>query len=314
MAFNTYKDASGNEQYFKAIDGDGSSGDPAVTGVGILDAAGGAPIGTTTTAAVTSDTNGTVMGFLRGLVKWAYERMPASLGQKASSASLAAVLSTEQEALIGALTEAAPASDTASSGLNGRLQRIAQRITSLIALVPSSLGQKTKANSFAVVLPSDQVIAAGATFYSFHVEGATLQASPAASYASGDCVGVLCELTNIANNKGVRLDSIILQAVGAGTGTWDMTVLFFDSNPSATTFTDDAALTINSADVDKLEAFVPVVNADWKTIGTRKYANLGRLEKVIASSGSVWMAIQADATFDGPANDLEISCGFTQDG
>ena len=33
---------------------------------------------------------------------------------------------------IGALTEASPATDTASSGLNGRLQRIAQRITSLI--------------------------------------------------------------------------------------------------------------------------------------------------------------------------------------
>lgn len=40
---------------------------------------------------------------------------------------------------VGSLTESAPASDTASSGLNGRLQRIAQRITSLIALVPSAL-------------------------------------------------------------------------------------------------------------------------------------------------------------------------------
>lgn len=41
---------------------------------------------------------------------------------------------------IGALTETAPASDTASSGLNGRLQRVAQRITSLIALLPTALG------------------------------------------------------------------------------------------------------------------------------------------------------------------------------
>lgn len=37
-------------------------------------------------------------------------------------------------ALLGAVTETAPATDTASSGLNGRLQRIAQRLTSLIAL------------------------------------------------------------------------------------------------------------------------------------------------------------------------------------
>jgi hypothetical protein len=40
---------------------------------------------------------------------------------------------------IGSLTETAPATDTASSGLNGRLQRIAQRLTSLIALVPTAL-------------------------------------------------------------------------------------------------------------------------------------------------------------------------------
>ena len=39
----------------------------------------------------------------------------------------------------GSLTETAPASDTASSGLNGRLQRIAQRLTSLIALLPTAL-------------------------------------------------------------------------------------------------------------------------------------------------------------------------------
>lgn len=38
---------------------------------------------------------------------------------------------------IGSLTEAAPGTDTASSGLNGRLQRVAQRITSLITAVGS---------------------------------------------------------------------------------------------------------------------------------------------------------------------------------
>lgn len=42
--------------------------------------------------------------------------------------------------IVGALTETAPATDTASSGLNGRLQRIAQRLTSLIALLPAALG------------------------------------------------------------------------------------------------------------------------------------------------------------------------------
>jgi hypothetical protein len=59
-------------------------------------------------------------------------------------------------AQVGPLTETAPASDTASSGLNGRLQRIAQRLTSLIGLFPATLGQKTMAASLAVTLASDQ--------------------------------------------------------------------------------------------------------------------------------------------------------------
>ena len=62
---------------------------------------------------------------------------------------------TETNTRIGTLTETAPATDTASSGLNGRVQRIAQRITSLIALLPTSLGAKTAANSFAVTLATD---------------------------------------------------------------------------------------------------------------------------------------------------------------
>ncbi|TAK89397.1 MAG: hypothetical protein EPO06_12100 [Burkholderiaceae bacterium] len=106
---------------------------------------------------------------------------PTSLGQKASAASFAVVIASDQSAVpatvsgvatdatlagvltttdfdtkTGSLTETAPATDTASSGLNGRLQRIAQRLTSLIALFPTSLGQKTMANSFAVAIASDQ--------------------------------------------------------------------------------------------------------------------------------------------------------------
>lgn len=102
-------------------------------------------------------------------------KLPATLGQKVMASSLAVVLASDQAAipvtvsgvataanqaseltLIGAVTETAPATDTASSGLNGRLQRIAQRLTSLIALLPASLGQKTMANSLAVTLASDQ--------------------------------------------------------------------------------------------------------------------------------------------------------------
>jgi hypothetical protein len=101
-------------------------------------------------------------------------KLPASLGQKAMAASLPVVIASDQgtvpvlltsdasgllatentlaarltqsdfDTKAGSLTETAPATDTASSGLNGRLQRIAQRITSLIA---STLGFSVNAGN-----------------------------------------------------------------------------------------------------------------------------------------------------------------------
>lgn len=60
---------------------------------------------------------------------------------------------------IGALTETAPTTDTASSGLNGRLQRIAQRLTSLLGVFPTTIdtnsGSKS-ASTLRVVLATDQ--------------------------------------------------------------------------------------------------------------------------------------------------------------
>ncbi|MER8990401.1 hypothetical protein [Mesorhizobium sp. M0678] len=58
-------------------------------------------------------------------------KLPSTLGAKSAANSLSVTLSTDDDALLGSLIEAAPASDTASSGLNGRLQRIAQNLTAL---------------------------------------------------------------------------------------------------------------------------------------------------------------------------------------
>lgn len=80
----------------------------------------------------------------------------ASLPLPTGAALDATIGTTNTE--IGGLTETAPGTDTASSGLNGRLQRIAQRLTSLIALLPTSLGQKTMANGLAVTIASDQTV------------------------------------------------------------------------------------------------------------------------------------------------------------
>lgn len=65
-------------------------------------------------------------------------------------------LGSAEATLLGAVTETAPATDTASSGLNGRLQRVAQRLTTLITAVGTQVfGVGTAAAAQRMTLASD---------------------------------------------------------------------------------------------------------------------------------------------------------------
>jgi hypothetical protein len=99
------QDADGSDIYLTEDGtGDGSLGDPyrpehalyelPDTGSGDL-AAQTAVQGATSDAAVTSDAAGTLSGKLRGLIKWAYEQMPSSLGQAAMAACFPVVLASD---------------------------------------------------------------------------------------------------------------------------------------------------------------------------------------------------------------------------
>jgi len=105
--------------------------------------------------------------------------------------------------LLGAVTETAPASDTASSGLNGRLQRIAQRITSLIALLPTSLGQKTAANSLAVVVASDYVPKAPVNANGSIVNTSLTATTASSASAPANAVGFILEAAS-SNTDNIR--------------------------------------------------------------------------------------------------------------
>lgn len=119
---------------------------------------------------------------------------------------------TALAAKLGALTETAPASDTASSGLNGRLQRIAQRITSLIALLPSALGQTTKSGSLAVTLASDDDVQGKL--------GSLTETAPASDTASSGLNGRLQRIaqrlssliallpTSLGANGGLKIEGV----------------------------------------------------------------------------------------------------------
>lgn len=74
---------------------------PAGGGGGPATIADGADVaeGATTNAAVITDVAGTVSGKLRGLVKWAFERMPAALGQTTMLASLPVAIASNQSSI-----------------------------------------------------------------------------------------------------------------------------------------------------------------------------------------------------------------------
>jgi hypothetical protein len=84
-----------------AQDSSGGASSGGGGGGGAVTVADGADVaeGATTDAAVTTDTDGTVSGKLRGLVKWAYERMPAALGQDDMAGSLPVVIASDQSAI-----------------------------------------------------------------------------------------------------------------------------------------------------------------------------------------------------------------------
>lgn len=133
--------------------------------------------------------------------------MPVSLSGVSTSAN-----QDTTNTRIGSLTETAPANDTASSGLNGRLQRIAQRLTSLIGLLPPSIGQKLKIQSFPVTLASDQVVdvklkAASSGFISVLTNTTGTQevqlsatSIPCTSVTVQNSTGVAIELRNVVYN------------------------------------------------------------------------------------------------------------------
>lgn len=90
---------------------------------------------------------------------------------------------------IGGLTEAAPATDTASSGLNGRLQRVAQRLTTLIGGVIGTTAPGTSASSD--VLPVQGVtggvpMSVSDQYTEYATAGASATTTMGATGAQGD--------------------------------------------------------------------------------------------------------------------------------
>jgi len=148
-------------------------------------------------------------------------------------------------AVIGAVNETAPATDIASSGLNGRLQRVAQRITSLIALLPTALGQTTKAASLAVTIASDQG-EVGKTYTGYFNVAASALTRPANTtpYTALDSISdngtagnVTANVVTLSdtNDVGVEIPEVLLDSSDTGPGSAGIQIRLhlFNADPTA---------------------------------------------------------------------------------
>jgi hypothetical protein len=261
--------------------------------------------------------------------------LPALLGRTAAAGSLAVVLSTEDAAATGALTETAPATDTASSGLNGRLQRIAQRLTTLLGVFPASLGRTAAAGSLAVVLSTEDAANQTAPIASagldaskaISVQGITggkplsfvgsrtfvtstfTQPQAAVTYASGNSIGGVVGV-DLGLGPNVSIFSIFIRIAApvnaAGyPGAIGMGIIFFNASPTASTLTDNNPVVIAAADLSKT---YPSATANSATSGGLASITFQTVRVTTDANGKIWFSLVAIAsTTFGAAN-----CGIAR--
>lgn len=153
---------------------------------------------------------------------------PLAPGRAAAASSRPVAISTEDAALVGALTETAPASDTASSGLNGRLQRIAQRLTTMLTGISLAAGTaligkvKTK---FIVATGSALTRAANQTPYTA-LDAISDNATP------GSVTAKTITVSDV-NDDSVALERFRLDSSDTGIAAKSVRVWLYSSDPTA---------------------------------------------------------------------------------
>lgn len=142
--------------------------------------------------------------------------------------------------LIGAVNETAPASDTASSGLNGRLQRIAQRLTSLLTGIILAAGEAFigSVGGRAAIVSANFTGAATAAYVSGdlianHATAGSVVALTLAAARANDKTGIV---------RRARLKTTDTAAAGA-----IVRVHFYKTAPTCTNGDSSAWLTTESA-------------------------------------------------------------------
>lgn len=300
MANVLVKDGAGVTKYLKAA-GAGTDGDPFIldksvtlnAGTALVGKVGidqttpgttdsvsvatgqgaGATIGETSGEAVVTDDDGTLQQYLRGLVKWAYTYMPATLDQKTMAASFPVVIASNQSAVavtgtitaVTAITNALPA----GTNLIGKVQPMSAilegGLTELVG-VDEQVDQNDYSGSVGVAL--------GGTY-------------------SGEILSIALYATK--DGTGAVQDS-------AGT------LYVFDADP--TIASGDTSMT--AAERVTAIGKVNVVASDWDTDanGGLAFLNVSIPFHAVATLHFVWKHTDATALNDASGDDEQLEFNF----
>jgi len=310
------------------------------TTLALIDAA----VGDVDDAAITSDSDGTLTGFLRGLVKWAYERMPASLGQKTKAASFPVTLASNEDTVtvsgtvtanagsgnfattvanganvpLGSTADAAVITDTTGT-VSGKLRGL---VKWAFERMPASLGQKTKSASLPVTLASDEdTVNTAATATEVHgqnvggeaiVKEVTLTLDTSA-YADGDVLADTQEVANAirVNNGTGMLHSIVLLDKDDQGEALDIVIL----KTNVSIGTENSAVSITDANADEIQGIIEIQTGDYvDLVGSQLVTKQGLAICVQAdtSATSLWVAAISRGTGTYTASGITLKLGFLQ--
>jgi hypothetical protein len=172
--------------------------------------------GATGDAAVITDTTGTVNGKLRGLVKWAFERMPSALGTNTMANSLPVTLASDGPAVtgIGGTADAIVAAG-ASGSLSAKLRRVTQGLEDLKTLQVLAAGEAHIGQIGGVLVPVVTEVTRPSDTTAYAANDAiaptvtavwTFTGAARASGKSGAIVVAIAMCDNVANTARLEVD------------------------------------------------------------------------------------------------------------
>jgi len=243
-------------------------------------------------------------------------KLPATLGQKASAASLANVLSTEQEAILTAIKTAVEVIDNAISGSEAQIDVITvpaplnvvgggAEVTALrVTMANDSTGVVSvddNAGSLTIDQATHDNLQANANIQVGDADVSTTNPVPIAEipktftqvltvtaglYAVNDNVGGKITLTSAARASGgtVRLNSITIADHDKQEAEMDIT--FFNADPTLSTLTNDAAVSVHDDDANKVVGSFTISPAHYYDLGACSVGNIQDINKLMTAVGS----------------------------